>query len=377
MAHQPIDPCAPSIPSTWSAGPGPDRSQVGRRPSAFSWTDAAAVGAIVLGTALIRRQTRETFAGRTVLITGGSRGLGFAMARAFAAEGANVAILARSQNQLNRAALWIEAEFGTAPMDLCADIRDHAAAESAVRAVVRRYGRLDVLVNNAGVIQVTPFAHAQEEDFEESLAVHFWGPYFLVRAALPHLLDAHGRVVNIASVGGRISVPHLLPYSVGKFALVGFSEGLHHELAPHGVSVTTVTPHLMRTGSHRNALVRGQHEREAAWFALGSATRLTALGADRAARQILNAARDRRASCTPGLQARLAVLAKTALPETAAAVGTLAASLLPASLPTRAGDIGLRSRDLDLGRVAHLLATDAARRWNQELAPDERSGAHA
>src|SRR5690606_6326655 len=129
-----------------------------------------------------------------------------------------------------------------------------------VAAIARELGRIDALVNNAGVIQMMPFDHAHDEDFADSLDTHFWGPLRMTRACLPYLAEhGGGRIVNITSIGGRVAVPHLLPYVAGKFAAVGLSEGLHAELAGRGISVTTVTPHLMRTGSHRNVVLRGRH----------------------------------------------------------------------------------------------------------------------
>jgi hypothetical protein len=166
-------------------------------------------------------------------------------------------------------------------------------------------------------------------------------------------------------------VPHLLPYTVGKFALVGLSDGLHAELAASGVSVTTVAPHLMQTGSHRNVLVRGRHKEEATWFALGTSTRLTALNPHRAARAIVRAARARRASLILGWPAKAAVVANAVAPEATARAVTIAARLLPASTRPAAGDIGRWSSDVDLGRVARLFPSGAARDLNQRLAADE------
>src|SRR5204863_2590958 len=100
-----------------------------------------------------------------------------------------------------------------------------------------------------------------------------------------------GRIVNISSIGGKVSVPHLLPYSASKFALVGLSEGLRAELAKDGIVVTTVCPGLMRTGSPRNAQFKGQHRAEYAWFTLSDSMPFFSQSAERAARQILSACR--------------------------------------------------------------------------------------
>ena len=135
-----------------------------------------------------------------------------------------------------------------------------ADAERAVERVVSRHGAIDVLVNNAGIITVGPLEHASIEDFEESMAVHFWGPLHTMRAAIPHMRrQGGGRIVNISSIGGKVGVPHLAPYCASKFALVGLSEGFRAELLRYGLYVTTVCPGLMRTGSARHAVVKGQH----------------------------------------------------------------------------------------------------------------------
>jgi NAD(P)-dependent dehydrogenase (short-subunit alcohol dehydrogenase family) len=336
------------------------------------------VGALLAGGVVLRQVIRAlvppaTFRGQVVLITGGSRGLGFALARCFAAEGATVALLARSDDQLRAAAHQLRADGASEVLTFACDVRDAPAVVRAVERLIAQTGHLDVLVNNAGVISVMPLVHAQREDFATSLDTHFWGPYNLIEACLPQFRrQGAGRIVNIASIGGRVAVPHLLPYTVGKFALVGLSEGLRTELGREGISVTTVTPHVMQTGSHRNVLVRGRHAQEATWFALGTASRLTALDAAAAARRIVEAARARRATVTPGWPARVAELSHALAPAvTAAAASAVNALLLPRPSTGPEGDQGRQSRSIDLGRVSWLFATDAARRFNQPLAADE------
>ena len=126
--------------------------------------------------------------------------------------------------------------------------------------MVDEIGQIDVLVNNAGIIQVGPLDTMTAEDFRRALQTHFWGPLNTILAVLPQMrMRKAGRIVNISSLGGRVSIPHLLPYSASKFALVGLSKGLHSELRKEGITVTTVCPGLMRTGSPRNAEFKGKH----------------------------------------------------------------------------------------------------------------------
>src|SRR5919204_4977066 len=245
----------------------------------FTPAVAAGLGAVVAARAL-RRRNRLDFKDRTVVITGGSRGLGLVLAREFAAQGARLAILARDRAELERAEKHI-ASRGAQVLALPCDVRDRRQAQGAITRVVDHYGRIDVLVNNAGVIQVGPVEHMTIEDFEEAMAVHMWGPLYTMLAAVPSMRhQGGGRIVNIASIGGKIAVPHLLPYSASKFALVGLSDGMRAELAKHRIAVTTVCPGLMRTGSHLNANFKGRHELEFALFSLIDAWPLTSINAE-------------------------------------------------------------------------------------------------
>ena len=138
------------------------------------------------------------------------------------------------------------------------DLRDRDQVRKLFRQVRERLGPIDVLINNAGVIEVGPAETMTLEDYQDAMATNFWAPLYAILEALPEMRQRRqGRIVNIASVGGKVSVPHLLPYCASKFALVGLSEGLRAELAKDGVVVTTVCPGLMRTGSPRNATFKG------------------------------------------------------------------------------------------------------------------------
>ena len=159
-----------------------------------------------------------------------------------------------------------------------------------VAAVSNRFHQIDVLVNNAGVIQVGPIEVMTHEDFELAMQAHLWGPLNTILAVLPSMRQRReGRIVNISSIGGKVAVPHLVPYSASKFALVGLSKGLRAELMKDNVVVTTVCPGLMRTGSPRNADFKGQHRFEYAWFSISDALPLLTVSAENAARQIVQA----------------------------------------------------------------------------------------
>ncbi len=322
------------------------------------------VGAALAAGALMRRP-RFSFRDRSVIITGGARGFGFALARRLVLEGAHVALLARTRTDLNRAWIRLQPLGGRVSIFEC-DVRDETAVNNVVDQIARMRGRIDLLINNAGVIQMMPFEHATLDDFDESMKTHFWGPLFLIRACLPHLRQSRGRILNVSSIGGRVAVPHLLPYSAGKFALVALSEGLGAELGKDGITVTTATPGLMRTGSHRNVVVRGRHRAEARLFGAMSATSLTSMRADRAARLVLDAVRRGRSSVSPGWQARVLHLASVLTPElTSAILATVANHLLPRPSSAPGAGVARESRDLDLGLIAALFPTRAAAMFNQ------------
>jgi len=193
-----------------------------------------------------------------------------------------------------------------------------------------RFGSIDVLVNNAGVIQVGPLEVMTHEDFELAMQAHFWGPLNTIMAVLPSMRQKKtARIVNISSIGGKVSVPHLVPYSASKFALVGLSKGLRAELMKDGIKVTTVCPGLMRTGSPRNADFKGKHQFEYAWFSISDALPLLTVSAENAARQIVHACKRGQAELVISVPAKVAVLFDSLFPEAMSQMLALANRLLP------------------------------------------------
>lgn len=253
----------------------------------------------------IRERRRIDFKGKNVLISGASRGLGLELARIFAAEGAGLLLFARDAARLKQAARELE-RYGARVSTFTCDITDPVQVREAMGAVLQAVSHVDVLINNAGVIQVGPMENMGFSDYEHAMAVHFWGPLHLIHSVIPHMKTlGRGRIVNIASIGGKVAVPHLLPYAASKFALVGLSEGLRAELLKEGIYITTVCPGLMRTGSHLHALFKGQHKKEYALFAIANASRLLSTNSQAAARAIVEACRYGKAEITITPQARL------------------------------------------------------------------------
>lgn len=250
----------------------------------------AAVGAVLAAKVLLNQNRKISLRDKVVVITGGSRGLGLVLAREAAKEGAKIAICARDAEELSQA----KADLENAGADVFAypcDLTNKAEVGQFINAVRMEFGQIDVLINNAGVIQVSPVEHLTAEDYQESLKTHFWAAFNTITAVLPEMRERRaGRIVNIASIGGKIAVPHLNGYSVGKFALVGYSEGLRAELMKDGILVTTVCPGLIRTGSPRNATFKGRNVEEYTWFKLSDSIPGLSIGAENCARQIIAAA---------------------------------------------------------------------------------------
>jgi NAD(P)-dependent dehydrogenase (short-subunit alcohol dehydrogenase family) len=336
-----------------------------------SWI-APIAGAIGAGVAagLIFRPRPQHFRGAVVLITGGSRGLGLALAREFASEGCRLAICARDTEELRSARRDLE-QRGVEVLTVECDVRDQAAVDGMVARVLQQYGRVDVLVNNAGELQIGPLESMRIPDFEQAMNVMFWGTMYPTMALLPHFrLRRAGRIVNITSIGGKVAMPHLLPYTCAKFAAVGFSEGLRAELKDSGIQVITIAPGLMRTGSYLNAEVKGDHDAEAAWFSLGAALPGVSMGASRAARQIVDATRRGRAEKILTTQANLLARFHGLFPGlTSEILGLVNQYLLPAGRDTH----GKRGHQTDALRrpllnAVTVLGRLAARRFLQPAA---------
>lgn len=277
---------------------------------------------------LWRRQSYN-LAGKNVFITGGSRGLGLLLAREFARRGARVAIAARDGEALERATADIR-RFGEHVLAIESDITMREEADVAIDRIRQNFGPVDILVNNAGTICVGPLEVMTIDDFRDSLNTHFWGAYFATMAVLPDMRRREqGRIVNISSIGGKISVPHLLPYCVGKFALAGFSQGLRLGLLKDNIRVTTVCPGLMRTGSPRNALFKGNNEAEYAWFSISDSLPIVSMNAERAAQKILRACIRGKAEVVLSLPAKFAVKFNALFPGITADVMAAANLMLP------------------------------------------------
>jgi len=276
---------------------------------------------------IVKRATALDLHGAVAIVTGGSRGLGFALAQELRSQGARVAICALGEEQLQAA----RGKLGGDVMAVVCDVGDRAQVESFVATVEEELGPVDVLINNAGVIAVGPLRTQTLADFREMVDIQLWGTVHTTLAVLPSMVErGGGRIANVTSIGGKISVPWLLPYSTAKFAAVGFSEGLRAELAGTGVKVTTVVPGLMRTGSFLAAYFKGDRAGlEYSLFTPLSSTPATTVSAERAASRIVTALRRGDPEITLGLHAKLAARANGVAPGAVQAALSLVARALP------------------------------------------------
>jgi NAD(P)-dependent dehydrogenase (short-subunit alcohol dehydrogenase family) len=296
----------------------------------WKWWALAGLG----GVWAFRRARAASLRERVVLVTGGSRGLGLLLARELGRRGARVAICARDAAELERARGLLAAE-GSSVLAIPCDISQPAPVRDLVARVERELGPVEVLINNAGIATVGPVEAMTEGDFAQAMAVHFWGPLHTTLAVLPGMRARRwGRIVNISSIGGKVSIPHLVPYSASKFALTGLSEGLRAELHQDGVRVTTVCPGLMRTGSPVNAQFTGQPDAEHAWFSVSGSLPLSSMSAQRAARQIVDACARGDAEVILSWQAKVMALVHGLVPGALADVLGVVHRLLPEAGPT-------------------------------------------
>jgi NAD(P)-dependent dehydrogenase (short-subunit alcohol dehydrogenase family) len=326
----------------------------------------ATAGMVARG--LVRNRRRIELTGKLAVVTGGSRGLGLVIARELLRRGARVAICARDEAELERARVDL-APLGPVFASAC-DLTSRSDILRFLTEVRDELGSIDILINNAGVIVVGPAELMTIDDYDEAMRTHLWGPLHAMTAVIPEMRQRRaGRIVNIASIGGKVALPHLVPYTASKFALVGLSAGMRTELAKDGVYVTTACPGLMRTGSPRNAGFRGNHRAEYAWFDIVDNLPLISMSAERAACQILDACELGEPEVVPSLAARLAVFASAIAPGLVQELAGVVGGMLPAARPGgRQRRTGAESESMLAPSILTTLG-DAAARRNNEIKP--------
>lgn len=334
--------------------------------TALGWA-AAGVGVFLVAHAIVKELSRLDLEGKVVLITGGSRGFGLVLARHLAQKGARLAICARSADDLELARQDLEAR-GAEVITMTADVTVEKEIRAMVRDAIHHYDRLDVLINNAGIIQVGPQDIMGIDEYEVAMQTNFWAQLYAMQAVIPHFIDRRqGRIVNITSIGGKIAIPHLLPYTASKFASVGLSEGMHAELKKHNIVVTTVIPNLMRTGSPVNADIKGDHEKEYAWFKHADSNPLLSQDPDKTAERIIDAIVYGESEVTLSLTGKAATLVKGFAPGWVNLLMSFANRLLPDAVTGNNQTLKGWEAESDLSQGPISGLTDRAARRNNEM----------
>jgi Short-chain dehydrogenases of various substrate specificities len=275
---------------------------------------------------------RFSYRDKVALITGGSRGLGLIIARQICNQGGKVALLARDPAELACAKSDL-AQRGGSVLTVQCDLLDTEQIRPSVRQIIDHFGKIDILINCAGIIEVGPLEHMTREDFDRAMRLHFWAPFELISQIVPEMRTwGGGRIVNISSIGGKVAVPHMAPYTSSKFALVGLSDALRAELARENIFVTTVTPGVMRTGSEVHAKFKGDHASEFESFTGASKLPLASISAERAAKKILAACARGRSALVMPLPARALIIANALFPNFTAQVMKIVNKRLPSSV---------------------------------------------
>ncbi len=290
---------------------------------------------LMLGPDLLPRRFAHTHDEPGVaLVAGASRGLGLAIARDLVSRGWRVHICGRDPESLHRAGTSLGGPGSLAGH--VADVRDAAAVDRLVGDVVAAEGRIDVALHVAGVIQVVPLDGVTRGHVREAVDTMLWGPVHLSLAVIPEMRAAgHGHIGIVSSVGGLVAVPRLLPYCVAKFGAVGLAEGLAAELSGSGVTVTSVTPWLMRTGGHEHARFAGEVQADFAWFGPGASLPAISVPVQRAARRIVDGVLAGRPCVSASVLTSVARRVHGLAPATTVRLLGLGARLLPGGEPAR------------------------------------------
>lgn len=181
--------------------------------------------------------------GRTAIVTGGSKGLGLAMAAGLASAGANLMIVNRNADEGNKAAKDLEAEFGITAHAFSADISSQAHTEAMAKEAMSKFGRIDILVNSAGINIRGPIDEVSLDDFNKVMTTNVTGTWLCCRAVTPHMKKSgSGKIINLASTLGLVGLGNRTPYTSSKGAVVQMTRALAIELAPFNINVNAICP---------------------------------------------------------------------------------------------------------------------------------------
>jgi 3-hydroxybutyrate dehydrogenase len=191
----------------------------------------------------------KSLADRVALVTGGGRGIGRAVALAFAREGAGIAVAARTVEEIERVAAEIRSASGTEALAVACDVSRLESIESAFSQVTERFARgIDILVNNAGIAESAPLVKTDDELWQRHMAINLSATFYCMRAALPAMIErGWGRIINIASIAGKTGAPYIAAYSASKHGVLGLTRSAAMEVAAKGVTVNAICPGYVET----------------------------------------------------------------------------------------------------------------------------------
>lgn len=189
----------------------------------------------------------QDLSNKNAIITGGTRGIGFATAKALAEEGVNIAIVGRNPETLVESIGELK-KTGVTVIGASGDISNPDDVEQLIKEIEETFDRVDILINNAGIMQHGPFLDSKFEDFEQMMNINVFGMYHMLKRVLPKMTGQNqGDVVNIASVSGLRSSKNSSLYAATKFAVIGMTEGLLQEMRPHNIRMSYLTPSAVMT----------------------------------------------------------------------------------------------------------------------------------
>lgn len=199
----------------------------------------------------------------TVLITGASQGIGKATALLFAQNGYDTILAARREEPLAQVAQEIQ-NLGRTALPISCDVKDPQQVNTLVDKALAQFGNVDVLINDAGIYISGPVESFSLEDWHQAIDTNLWGYIHTIHALLPHMLArGSGTIVNLASIGGKVPIPYLVPYCTSKFAVNGLTEAMHSELKPKGIHVCGIYPNVIKSSLMERAIFRGIDEEDA------------------------------------------------------------------------------------------------------------------
>lgn len=190
----------------------------------------------------------ETLQDKIAIVTGASRGIGRAVAAELAREGANLTITGRDEETLNSVKEEIESKFGVSVLALVADVTDKKAIDNTVGETIDKYGKVDILINNAGLVMYQLFDDSNDEDLRRMLETNIIGPFNMMKAVYPHMKAMKaGDIINIASMSGINATKGSSLYSASKFGLIGLTEGIMQEIRRENIRVAHIEPSAVLT----------------------------------------------------------------------------------------------------------------------------------